>query len=79
MTDARQPKDPEGGALLWSPDGTLTVRKTPAGYHVLMEIPLSIKFGTTEPSTLGGTLRFDVQQDDLEAFIDQLKRLSGGY
>ena len=82
MTDIRQPKDPEGGALLWSIDGTVAVRRTPSGFHVLMDVPLFIA-DPDQPkdagrySTLGGTLRFDVHRDDLEAFISQLKRLTG--
>ena len=66
MTDPRQPKDPESGALLWSPTGTLTVRRTPSGYRVT---------GWDGGSTAG----FDARQDDMEAFVDQLKRLIGAY
>jgi len=70
MTDARQPKDPEGGALLWSVDGTLTIRRTAASYRVIFI-----------EDTMGGdgTQSFDAQQDDIESFIDQLKRLMGSY
>jgi len=62
-----QPHDPEGGALLWSVEGTLTVRKTPAGYHVL-----ALADGEEQ-------VRFDVQQDDMEAFLEQLSILVRGY
>ena len=70
MTDSRQPKDPEGGALLWSVDGTLTIRRTAASYRVIFI-----------EDTMGGdgTQSFDAQQDDIESFIDQLKRLMGSY
>ena len=67
MTDIRQPKDSEGGALLWSVDGTLVVRRTPSGYHVV-----ALADG-------GEQAAFDVRQDDLEDFIDKLKRLIGAY
>jgi len=70
MTDPRQPKDPEGGALLWSPSGTLTIRRTPSGYRVIAEEYISGSMGT---------MTFDAQQDDIESFIDQLKRLVGSY
>ena len=70
MTDPRQPKDPEGGALLWSVDGTLTIRRSAAGYRVIFI-----------EDTMGGdgTQSFDAQHDDIESFIDQLKRLVGSY
>ena len=70
MTDIRQPHDPQGGALLWSSDGTLTVRRTAAGYRVIAE---------EYANHANGTVTFDVQQDDMEAFVDQLKRLMGSY
>ncbi len=79
MTDARQPKDPEGGALLWSPDGTLTVRRTAAGYRIIAETFPRIDRAGSSPSP-AITLQFNVQQqDDIESFIDQLKRLIGSY
>ena len=70
MTDSRQPTDPEGGALLWGVDGTLTIRRSAAGYRVIFI-----------EDTMGGdgTQSFDAQHDDIESFIDQLKRLVGSY
>ena len=67
---ALSPQDHEGGALLWSSDGTLVVRRTPAGYRVIAE---------EYAENAKGTVTFDVQQDDIETFIDQLKRLAGAY
>ncbi len=67
---ALSPQDHEGGALLWSSDGTLVVRKTAAGYRVIAE---------EYAENAKGTVTFDVQQDDIETFIDQLKRLAGAY
>lgn len=67
MTDPRQPHDSEGGALLWSVDGTLSVRRTASGYHVTMS------------NIENDCVSFDAHQDDIEAFIDQLKRLAGSY
>ena len=65
-----QPSDPEGGALLWSVNGTLVIRKTPSGYHIMAE----------EHSHAGyDAQNFDAQQDDMEAFLEQLSNLVRGY
>ncbi len=78
MTDVRQPQDPEGGALLWSVDGTLTIRRTAVGYHIVAETyPATPAPGAAEIP--GRIITIDAQQDDIESFIDQLKRLMGSY
>lgn len=75
---AQQPQDTEGGALLWSSDGTLVIRRTPAGFHVVAETYPDVPApGAAEIP--GAVITFDAQRDDLENFIDKLKRLMGGF
>ena len=61
-----QPHDPTGGALLWSVEGSLTVRREPGGYRI-------VAVADGEPKA------FSAQKDDIEAFLDQLSKLVRGY
>ena len=73
--DIHEPHDSEGGALLWSPDGTLTIRRTPAGYHVIAETyPVTPSPGAA--AIPGAIIIFDAQQGDIENFLARLDEIA---
>lgn len=72
MPSTQEPRDLVGdGALLWSPDGTLTIRRTPAGFHVVAETyPDTPSPGAAEIP--GAIITFDAQYGDIDTFIGKL-------
>ena len=65
-----QPHDEEGGALLWAPEGNLTIRKTTSGYQVM-----ATSYGKDDTASVV----FSAHADDVKEFVTKLRSLRGAY